>query len=191
MKEIIIIVATATNNGIGNNNTIPWNIPEELNNFRMLTSASTPDKQNAIIMGRNTWESLPKRPLKNRLNIVVSKTMEYDAQTDNTYIVKKDIINALSYAYQEEGIDKIFIIGGAEIYRQVLDNFIHLVDKIYLSIIYDKEYKCDKFIDMEKIYQCFSFDKENIHLTERYMFMIGHNNNVCKSMLLVRDESVD
>lgn len=189
MKEVAIIVAAAANNGIGKDNTIPWDIPEELNNFRLITSSSNvPNKQNAIIMGRNTWQSLPHKPLKNRVNIVVSNSMQEG--NDEGYILKRSIYNALLHANADDNIAKIFIIGGAEIYREVLERHVHLVDKIYLSVIYDKEYHCDKFIDMNKIYDCFEFDKENIHLTERYMFMIGNNKKVCKTTL-ANDEHAD
>ena len=188
MKEIAIIVAASTSNGIGKDNAIPWHVPEELNNFRMITTCAAANKYNAIIMGRNTWESLPHKPLKNRLNIIVSNSM--DCQEHNPYIVKRSIYSALLHAYADESIDKIFIIGGAEIYKQMLDKHLHLIDKIYLSIIYDKDYQCDKFIDMKTIYDCFNFDKENIHLTERYMFMIGNNKQLCKTSLTV-DEGAD
>ena len=63
MKSFSIIVALNEKNGIGLNNKIPWKCPEDLRWFRYIT------ENNIIVMGRKTWESLPHRPLKNRINI--------------------------------------------------------------------------------------------------------------------------
>lgn len=178
MKEVSMIVATTTEYGIGMNNRIPWNIPEDLRNFRKVTSVAVPNKMNCVIMGRKTWESLPlsSRPLKNRMNIILSNTLQQNdlCKFENTHI-KSDFVSALSFAYQTEIVDKIFVIGGAQIYSEVLTKYCHIIDKIYLSIIYDKIYACDTFLDIQKVYDTFEFHKENIHLTERYMYMIGHN----------------
>ena len=67
MKETAIIVATTTEYGIGMDNKIPWNIPEEMRNFRKVTTDSVSNKRNCIIMGRKTWESLPYKPLPNQI----------------------------------------------------------------------------------------------------------------------------
>ena len=64
-----LIVAMSKNGVIGNNNKLPWYIPEDLVNFSELT------KGHIIIMGRKTFESLPNGPLKNRLNVVLSRTI--------------------------------------------------------------------------------------------------------------------
>ena len=70
-KDINIIVATSTNYGIGYDNKMCWNIPEELNKFKEITTeVIDKTKKNCIIMGKNTWYSLPKKPLINRINII-------------------------------------------------------------------------------------------------------------------------
>jgi dihydrofolate reductase len=74
MKEIIIIAAMAENRVIGKNNVIPWSIKEDMAHFMKLT------KGWPCIMGRKTWESLPKKPLSGRLNIVVSEKMTEGVQ---------------------------------------------------------------------------------------------------------------
>mgnify|MGYP006127200487 CR=1 FL=1 len=66
-----IIVAVDTNNGIGLNNTIPWYEPEDLKHFAKLTKGNG---KNAVIMGKNTWNSLPQRWLHNRFNIIINYT---------------------------------------------------------------------------------------------------------------------
>lgn len=105
---ITIIVAYSKNRVIGYNNSIPWNLPEDLKNFKKITSGFP------IIMGRNTWESLPFKPLPNRTNIVVtSKDMEY-----NGVIFVKSLGEALRQALLVNS--DIFIIGGESIYKQSL-----------------------------------------------------------------------
>lgn len=82
-KDINIIVATSTNYGIGYDNKMCWNMPEELKNFKKITSdVNDNNKKNCVIMGKNTWYSLPKRPLANRINIIVSSN-DYDKIKEN------------------------------------------------------------------------------------------------------------
>ena len=69
---INIIVAFSINMGIGLNNTHPWNIPSDLKKFRDLTIG---DGNNAVIMGKNTWNSLPLSYLKKRDNLILSSTL--------------------------------------------------------------------------------------------------------------------
>jgi dihydrofolate reductase len=74
-----IIAAVDKNFGIGKNNQLPWNLPKEYEHFVSLTtSTNEPGKLNAVIMGRKCWESIPEkfRPLKGRVNIVLSRTMK-------------------------------------------------------------------------------------------------------------------
>jgi len=187
MKQIALIVASTTDYGIGKNNGIPWNVPEELNNFKKITSETQDkSKKNCIIMGRNTWASLPKKPLPNRLNIIVSSSLYGSIGNKNSSVVIiNNILDAIKCAKEREDIETIFIIGGELIYNEMINNYLALIDKIYISIINDKYYECDKYINMEKIYEYFNFDKENIHILERYIFMIGNRNK--KNI----DENVD
>ena len=78
--EIKFIVAQSKNRVIGNNNTIPWYVPEDLKRFRDLTLHSI------VVMGRKTFESLPNGPLKNRINIVITnnpKDVLYENKNKN------------------------------------------------------------------------------------------------------------
>lgn len=104
---ISLIVARAGNGAIGKDNDIPWHIPEDLAMFKRETLGG------AVIMGRNTWDSLPFKPLKNRLNIVVS------SQKDLTEHVVSSIEEAIALA-RREGYMRIYGIGGAGIYRDML-----------------------------------------------------------------------
>ena len=85
MNRVTLIVAATTNNGIGQVGKLPWRLPREMQYFARVTTGQdgTPGgegKRNAVIMGRATWESIPRRfrPLPGRINFVVSQQAEYD-----------------------------------------------------------------------------------------------------------------
>lgn len=80
MSRLTIIVAATAYNGIGQNSRLPWRLPREMAYFARVTSNALEGTSNKVIMGRNTWESIPKkfRPLPNRINIVVSRKSDYD-----------------------------------------------------------------------------------------------------------------
>lgn len=135
-NKMIIIAAMTPNRVIGNNNSIPWHNPQDINRykddlrlFRKLTTGdytngSQDNEKNSIIMGRRTYESIG-RPLPNRYNIVVSSTM----QDSEGIQVCKSIDDALRLAKVQS--PETFITGGARIYEQT----IHLADAMYLSIL--------------------------------------------------------
>lgn len=116
---ISLIAAMSVNRVIGINNTLPWHLPNDLNNFRTITM----DKP--VVMGRKTWESL-KGPLKGRTNIVVSRNKKFIPK-DAVLINDLESIIDISISMQDE----IFIIGGEEIYRQMLP----YADFIYLTVV--------------------------------------------------------
>jgi len=127
-KPLSIIVAVAKNYAIGYQNKLLWHIPEDFRWFKSITQGHT------VIMGKNTYYSLPKRPLPNRRNIVISD-------------IQGEIIEGAEMAYSiDEAIamadkDKEnFIIGGASIYRQFFD----IVQKLYITHV-DKEFVADTF----------------------------------------------
>lgn len=119
-----IIVAVSENGVIGNKNQLIWHLPNDLKNFKRLTT------RHPIIMGRKTFESIGK-PLPNRKSIVVSRNAAiYDRPSDDC-----EVVNSLQKAIEiaeQTGTDEAFIIGGAEIYRLALP----MVDKIYLTEIH-------------------------------------------------------
>jgi dihydrofolate reductase len=131
MREIIIIAAMAENRVIGKNNVIPWSIKEDMTHFRKLTNGWP------CIMGRKTWESLPKKPLPGRLNIVVSKTMTAGGVGSDDVRFFSSLPLAVEYCSSYE---KIFICGGQAIYKQALE----FADKIELTLIH-QQYDGDTF----------------------------------------------
>ena len=122
MKLNIIVAICKENRGIGLNNKLPWNYPEDLKYFSRITKGNG---NNAIIMGRNTFESIGKT-LPKRTNIILSKTLT----SNEKYLIFENIIDSLSYC-KSQNFDEVFIIGGESIYNQT----IHLVDSIYVTEI--------------------------------------------------------
>jgi dihydrofolate reductase len=128
MKNISIIVAIAENNAIGKNNDLLWHISADLKRFRQITLNHT------VIMGKNTYLSLPVRPLKNRRSIVI---------TDNTSDRFEGCLTVFSV---EEAIkncnenEESFVIGGASVYRQ----FLFYADKLYITRV-NRSFDADTF----------------------------------------------
>ncbi|MYC59955.1 MAG: dihydrofolate reductase [Gammaproteobacteria bacterium] len=111
--EIALICAMASNGVIGNNNMLPWRLPEDLRHFRRTTMG------HSIVMGRKTWESIG-RTLPGRTNIVVTRQPDYRAEGAS---VRDSLEAALKLAENIAAIDgaeQAFVIGGAELYRQAL-----------------------------------------------------------------------
>lgn len=110
MSRIALVAAMAANRVIGANGTIPWRIAGDMRRFRQLTMGKP------CIMGRKTWESLPKKPLPGRLNIVATRNSHYSAPGA---CLVHSFNDAVARAQQEE-TDEIAVIGGADIYRAAL-----------------------------------------------------------------------
>ncbi len=104
---ITLIVARAGNGAIGRDGTIPWDIPEDLKFFQRETLGG------ALVMGRKTWNSLPVKPLPRRFNVVVS------SRPDAAEVVAPSVARAIGLAL-EQGHQRIYGIGGAGIYREML-----------------------------------------------------------------------
>ncbi|MEM7074792.1 MAG: dihydrofolate reductase [Pseudomonadota bacterium] len=103
-----LVVARDRNGAIGRDGAIPWHLPEDLGFFQRETTGAP------IIMGRRTWESLPYRPLKNRMNIVVSS----GAPDAADHVAPS--VNAALAAAHAKGHARLYGIGGAGIYAEML-----------------------------------------------------------------------
>ena len=127
--KLSLIVAVAENGVIGNNNQLIWHLPNDLKQFKRLTTG------HCIIMGRKTFESIGK-PLPNRTSIIISRNTDFQIAG---CITVSSLENAISEAQKIE-TEEAFIIGGAEIYRLALP----LVNKIYLTEVHHP-YEGDTF----------------------------------------------
>lgn len=130
---INIIAAVSKNMVIGKDNTLPWNIPEDLRYFKNKT------KNGCVIMGRKTFESMESRPLPKRTNIIITRDKNYKVPDG---VFRYDSIEKAIDLCRQIGNFEIWIIGGAEIYKLALEN--DLVDRIYLTEI-DTEVEGDTF----------------------------------------------
>ncbi len=128
MTKIAIIVAVAKDNVIGAGNTIPWYCPADLQYFKRTTLGSP------VLMGRKTYQSLKIKPLPGRQNIIVTR--------DSSLIfegceVVSSVENGLRLVKNEE---KLFVIGGADIYQQCLN----ISDELYITYV-DVKVKGDRY----------------------------------------------
>lgn len=143
-KDIIIIAAISKNNIIGYKNKLPWFIPKDLKRFKKLTY------KNTIIMGKKTFESINNKPLKNRLNIIL---------TNN-----KNNYNNFNLNEKIKKTNKIFIIGGYSIYKMFLN--MDIVNKMEITKIY-KNFRGDvrfpkiNFKKWKIIYEKFVYQNTN------------------------------
>ena len=138
MNKLKMIVAFSKNKGIGINNSIPWYIPEDFHYFKYHTSKV---KNTGIIMGKNTWLSLPTKPLPNRENIILSKTLTYSEvkKYPNIQIFKS--YNQLNWHLAEKK-EPSWVIGGSKVYQEFIKH--PMLDEIYVTFI-NKTYECDTF----------------------------------------------
>lgn len=109
--RISLVVAAARNGVIGRNGTLPWSLPGDLKRFRELTMGKP------ILMGRRTWESLPRKPLPGRDNLVVSRSVPAGERDGARWFA--GIGPALSWC-RDRGVPEVCVIGGAELFRETL-----------------------------------------------------------------------
>jgi len=128
-----IIFAIDNQNGYAKDGFLPWDSKTDMSHFRKLTI------QNIIIMGRKTWESLPMKPLINRINIIVSKTIS----TDDSSFVFDTLDKAIEFAKSFK--KEIFVIGGAQLIYEALQK--QEFKYLYLTQ-FNKSYDCNKFINL-------------------------------------------
>lgn len=119
MQHISFILALDEQYGIGIDNQIPWHLSDDLKRFKELTMGHT------VIMGRRTWESLPKRPLPGRRNMVISKQLKDESGCE----IVDDPEKALKMVSDDA---EVFIIGGAQLYKAMLP----LATRLYLTQIH-------------------------------------------------------
>jgi dihydrofolate reductase len=122
---IIGIVAVDRNGAIGKGGKLPWHYSADMKFFKETTTGNT------VVMGHNTWRSL-KKPLPNRLNIVVSRKSEVEPQ--DSVLVLRDVESVLSAARDLD--DDLFVIGGAQVYRSFLPHIEKwIVTEVPLTIV--------------------------------------------------------
>lgn len=144
-----MIAAMAENRVIGRDNAMPWSIKGNLAHFKEMTMGFP------CIMGRKTWDSLPKKPLPGRLNIIISKSVNENSQNIKTFLSLSSAVESCS------NYNKIFICGGESIYAQAMP----FADKIDLTLIpgqYDGDTYFPEIDDSWKKTDSVKFDEFSI-----------------------------
>ena len=138
-----MIVAIDEKNGIGKKGTIPWYIPEDLKYFSRLTKGNG---NNAVIMGRKTYESIGKA-LPKRKNLVLTRDTSFNKDKNDIYCFSS--IESIEENLKTEKYNEVWVIGGASLYN----SFITKVNELYVTEI-DGDFDCDTFFvdDYEKLF---------------------------------------
>lgn len=146
MPGFSLMVACTPSGGIGNKGKIPWYLPTDLRFFQKITSETVnAKKQNAIIMGRKTWESLPKKPLANRRNVILSRSSQ-DVKGIEVY---PSLTTALSVLSREADVENVFVIGGGQVFTEALAH--PGCQRVYLTLL-DNEFECDAFFPVDMLF---------------------------------------
>ena len=116
---ISLVVAASRNGVIGRDGGLPWHISSDLKLFKQITLGKP------VIMGRKTWDSLPRKPLPGRRNIIISRNVDFPVESAET---ARSVDEALTLA-KVDNAPEVAVIGGGEIYRL----FWPLADQIYLT----------------------------------------------------------
>lgn len=179
MKVAVIVARDRKTHGIGDRNTIPWHDKIDMKWFKDITLGD--GNCNAVIMGKNTWNSLNGKVLGGRYNIVV--THHPDEITDDRIFTVTSVEQAIKLAYRYK-CDSAFIIGGNSIYKQALDiteSDEHLeVDTIYMTELdapssaqFDTWFNYDCFIDSN-----FTIDKNMSDYYNNIYYPVGYTNTI-------------
>ncbi len=137
------IVAMDEERGIGKQGKIPWRFPDDIRHFAEVTTGiPTAGKQNAVIMGRRTWESLPERfrPLPKRLNVVLSRSAELPVPQG--VVVQSSLTGALAMLSDRKDVHDVFVIGGAAVFAEAVQH--PSCSKLLITSI-PGTYECDVF----------------------------------------------
>jgi len=124
--RIALVVAMSENGVIGRDGGLPWRLKSDLRQFKAITTGKP------VIMGSTTWDSLPRKPLPGRLNLVLSRDAKFEAVGA---VVCNSLFEALDIAREhaiEEDAEEICVIGGADVFTQMLPK----ADRLYLTTVH-------------------------------------------------------
>lgn len=153
-----IIACIDKDNGIGKNGDLLVHLHADMEHFKELTSG------NVVVMGKNTYLSLPRRPLKNRINIVLSKTF----QTDDAIVVRS-IDELFSFLSKHKiNTDSVYVCGGANVYKELMP----YCDTMEITKV-QREFDADTF-----------FPKVDLSAWSRYYRSVGYENGVGYSFMV-------
>lgn len=177
--EFDIVVAADRKRGIGKQGRLPWHLPGDLKYFRKLTSTTKSGSyQNAVIMGRKTWESIPlkHRPLTERLNVVLTKDPNYKLPNG---VLKVASLDEALELLEDFPVENCFLIGGGQIYDLGLRH--SRLRKVYLTEV-DAEFDCDTFLPdyelaFEEVFQSIPHQENGLNYCFKVLRKKGEGDN--------------
>ncbi|CAJ1422488.1 unnamed protein product [Effrenium voratum] len=176
---VSVIVAATPKNGIGKDGALPWKLPEDqgywprpkdMAHFKRVTMAVESDgKQNAVVMGRKTWESIPQRfrPLPGRLNVVLTSG---DALYPEGVIASSSLEVALETLSKRSDVAEVFVIGGQQAYKEAMA--LPSCVRLYVTRV-AKEFECDAFFpNIDERFQPVHVSATSSHENIAYDFVV-------------------
>ena len=161
--RLAVICAMSKNRVIGKDNGLPWHLPGDLKHFKQTTLGSP------IIMGRKTWESIG-RPLPNRINIIVSRSREIKSDGVKIFSSLSDALELAEKSLVNIDSNEIFVIGGAELYKEAFP----LARRLYLTRV-DSVINGDTYLE--------GFDEEDwVEISRKHFNAAsseGYNYSIC------------
>jgi dihydrofolate reductase len=149
-KPFRVVVAASVDGAIGRAGRLPWSLPREMRNFAELTkrtSGEAASARNAVIMGRKTFESIPRRfrPLAGRVNIVLSAAGAFDHMPPEPHRVCRSLDEALRAAEGMADVERVFVIGGSAVYREAMAH--PACEGLHLTLVARPDFEgCDAFM---------------------------------------------
>lgn len=150
----IIVAATATGLGIGRQGRLPWRLPVDMAYFKRITSCCAEEgKQNAVIMGRKTFQSIPRRfrPLSGRVNVVITRqdpaSLRAELDLPDDVLLASSLEDALAQLASDDWqsrIETVFVVGGGAIYEEAVAS--DACDRVFMTTVHSDEFNdCDTF----------------------------------------------
>ena len=161
--KLALIVARDRNGAIGKNGTLPWSLPDDLQLFKKITL----DKP--IIMGRKTWESLPRKPLPGRQNVVLTRHWNYAAPGARVYSNMNAALAAARAMAEKAGVDEIFVIGGESLFEKAMP----LADRLYITDV-DADVDGDVFFSIDELDKFSQTREEHFSADDRNQYAFTH-----------------
>ena len=134
-----LIVALSKDNGIGKQGNLPWKIKEDLAFFSRMTKGNG---DNAVVMGRKTWDSLSGKHLHGRDNYILSSTLSCNTNISGDIVRSFRSIHDMETHIDKTNYNDVWIIGGSEIYKHYIEE--DKIDTCYLTCV-DESFECDTF----------------------------------------------
>jgi dihydrofolate reductase/thymidylate synthase len=173
MLPVSVVVASTPRGGIGKDGALPWRLPEDMAHFKQVTMATSQEergdasRQNAVVMGRKTWESIPQkfRPLAGRINVVLTSAAG-DHCTKQRYpegvLLAASVEEALVTLAQRQDVAEVFAIGGQRVYEQIVE--MPNCQYIFMTRV-GKDLQCDAFFPAfdEAKFKVAHLSKSNSH----------------------------